>query len=35
VRHLVERLDRNASQSVLGRLAEYLLVRSAASPAGA
>jgi CRP-like cAMP-binding protein len=32
VRHLVDRLERNTSQSVLGRLAEYLLVRSGASP---
>jgi CRP/FNR family transcriptional regulator len=31
VRHLVDRLDRNGSQSTLGRLAGHLLARSAAS----
>jgi CRP/FNR family transcriptional regulator len=31
VRHLVDRLDRNASHSTLGRLAEHLLARSIAS----
>jgi CRP/FNR family transcriptional regulator len=31
VRHLVERLDRHASQSTVARLAEHLLARAAAS----
>jgi CRP/FNR family transcriptional regulator len=35
VRHVVDRLDRNTSQSTLGRLAEHLLARASASRARA